>query len=68
MTVPAKKGVLSSAAAVRRIDGVNVTRSALRQCGHMNYTGTLYEERDTLDSRALRRLLQEVSGNYTAYV
>ena len=48
--------------------GVNVTRSALGQCRHMNYAGTLYEERNICGSRALHRFLQEVSGNYTAYV
>jgi len=49
------------------IDGIDVTRTVLGQCQRLNYTGVLYEERGVLDPRALRRLLQEVSGNYTAY-
>ncbi len=52
----------------RLIDGINVTRTVLGQCQRLNYTGTLYEERGTLDPKALRKLLQEVYGNYTAYV
>ncbi len=52
----------------RLIDGINVTRTVLGPCQRLNYTGVSYEERGVLDPKALRRLLQEVSGNYTAYV
>ena len=52
----------------RLIDGVNVTRTAKGQCKHLNYTGVLYEERGALDPKALRRLIQEMTGNYTAYI
>ncbi len=52
----------------RLIDGINVTRTVLGQCRHLNYTGVLYKEYGILDPKALRRLLQEMSGNYTAYV
>jgi hypothetical protein len=50
------------------IDGVNVTRTAKGRCRHLNYTGMLYEERGMLDPRALSRLIQYMTGNYTAYV
>jgi hypothetical protein len=52
----------------RLIDGVNVTRTAKGQCKHLNYTGMLYEERGALDPKAMRRLIQEMTGNYTAYI
>jgi len=52
----------------RLIDGVNVTRTAKGQCRRLNYTGVLYEERGALDPKALRRLIQEMTGNYTAYI
>ena len=52
----------------RLIDGVNVTRTAKGQCSRLNYTGVLYEERGALDPKALRRLIQEMTGNYTAYI
>jgi hypothetical protein len=52
----------------RLIDGTNITRVIKGQCQRLNYTGTLYEERGILDSRALRRILHAASGNYTAYV
>jgi hypothetical protein len=50
------------------IEGVNVTRSARGQCRRLNYTGTLYEERGTLDPKAFSRFIEGLSGNYTAYV
>jgi len=50
------------------IDGINVTRTVVGQCRRLNYTGVLYEERGALDPKALRRLIQEAFGNYTAYV
>jgi hypothetical protein len=50
------------------IEGVNVTRTAKGQCRHLNYTGTLYEERGVLDPKAFSRFIEGLSGNYTAYV
>jgi hypothetical protein len=50
------------------IEGVNVTRVAKGQCRRLNYTGTLYEERDTLDPKAFSRFIEGLLGNYTAYV
>ncbi len=50
------------------IEGVNVTRTAKGQCRRLNYTGTLYEERGTLDPKAFSRFIEGLSGNYTAYV
>jgi hypothetical protein len=50
------------------IEGVNVTRVAKGQCRRLNYTGTLYEERGTLDPKAFSRFIEGLSGNYTAYV
>ena len=52
----------------RLIDGVNATRTAVGQCRRLNYTGVLYEERGVLDPKALRRLIQEMAGNYAAYI
>jgi hypothetical protein len=50
------------------IEGVNVTRVAKGQCRRLNYTGTLYEERGTLDPKAFSRFIEGLLGNYTAYV
>jgi hypothetical protein len=50
------------------IEGVNVTRTAKGQCRRLNYTGTLYEERGTLDPKAFSRFMEDLMGNYTAYV
>jgi hypothetical protein len=50
------------------IEGINVTRTARGQCRHLNYTGTLYEERGILDPKAFSRFMEGLSGNYTAYV
>ena len=50
------------------IEGVNVTRVAKGQCSRLNYTGTLYEERGTLDLKAFSRFIEGLVGNYTAHV
>jgi hypothetical protein len=49
------------------IHGVAVTRTARGQCRHLNYIGTLYEERGTF-AKAPSRLIEGATGNYTAYV
>jgi len=50
------------------IEGVNATRTAVGQCGHLSYTGTLYEERGVLNPKTPPHLVEDVLGNYTAYI
>jgi hypothetical protein len=50
------------------IEGVNATRTAVGQCRHLGYAGTLYEERGMLKPKTLHRRVEDVLGNYTAYI
>jgi hypothetical protein len=50
------------------IEGVNATRTAVGQCRHLSYAGTLYEERGMLKPKTSSHLVEDVLGNYTAYI
>jgi len=50
------------------IEGIGAARTAVGQCRHLGYTGTLYEERGMLKPKTPRRQAESGLGNYTAYI
>ncbi len=49
------------------IEGVNAVRTAVGQCRHLSYAGTLYEERGMLKPKTPPNRVED-AGNYTAYI
>jgi hypothetical protein len=50
------------------IEGINATRTAVGQCRHLGYAGTLYEERGMFKPKTSPHRVEDVAGNYTAYI